>query len=142
MDFLKRLGADEIVDRAELIGQARALAKERWSGGVDAVGSVVLANLISMTATGGAIAACGNAGGMELNTSVAPFILRGVSLLGIDSVRATKAVRSEAWRRLARDLDRGKLAAMTTTIPFDAVEGAARDIVEGKVRGRLVVEIG
>ena len=95
-----------------------------------------------MTAIGGAVAACGNAGGMELDTSVAPFILRGVSLLGINSVRATKAVRSEAWRRLARDLDRAKLAAMTTTIGFDAIPNAARDIVAGKVRGRLVVEIG
>ena len=121
-DYLGRLGAGEIVDRAELTGQPRALGKERWAGGVDAVGGVVLANLISMTAIGGAIAACGNAGGMELSTSVAPFILRGVSLLGIDSVRASKAVRSEAWRRLAHDLDRGKLAAMTTTIPFDAVQ--------------------
>jgi len=141
-DYLSRLGAGEIVDRAELSGPPRPLGKERWAGGIDAVGGVVLANLISMTAIGGAIAACGNAGGMELNTSVAPFILRGVSLLGIDSVRATKAVRSEAWRRLARDLDRGKLVAMTTTISFDAVPDAARDIVEGKVRGRLVVEIG
>jgi acrylyl-CoA reductase (NADPH) len=141
-DYLGRLGAGEIVDRAELSGKPRALGKERWAGGIDAVGGVMLANLISMTTTGGAIAACGNAGGMELDTSVAPFILRGVSLLGIDSVRATKATRSDAWRRLARDLDRNKLAAMTTTIPFDAVASAARDIVEGKVRGRLVVEIG
>jgi acrylyl-CoA reductase (NADPH) len=141
-DYLNRLGAGEIVDRAELTGPPRPLGKERWAGGIDAVGGVVLANLIAMTSIGGAIAACGNAGGMDLNTSVAPFILRGVSLLGIDSVRATKAARSEAWRRLAHDLDRGKLAAMTKTIPFDAVPGAARDIVEGKVRGRLVVEIG
>jgi acrylyl-CoA reductase (NADPH) len=141
-DYLKRLGAAEIVARAELAAPPRPLGKERWAGAVDAVGGVVLANVISMTAIGGAIAACGNAGGMELNTSVAPFILRGVSLLGIDSVRAPKATRDRAWQRLAGDLDRGKLAAMTTTIPFDAVPGAARDIVEGKIRGRLVVEIG
>jgi acrylyl-CoA reductase (NADPH) len=141
-DYLRRLGAAEIVERAELSAAPRLLGKERWAGGVDAVGGVVLANLISMTTTGGAIAACGNAGGMELNTSVAPFILRGVSLLGIDSVRAPKAVRNEAWRRLANELDRKKLAAVTTAIPFDAIENAARDIVEGKVRGRLVVEIG
>ena len=97
-DYLGRLGAGEIVDRAELPGQPRALGKERWAGGIDAVGGVVLANLISMTAIGGAIAACGNAGGMELNTSVAPFILRGVSLLGIDSVRAPQG---RAQRSLA-----------------------------------------
>jgi len=141
-DYLKRLGATEIVERAELSTPPRLLGKERWAGAVDAVGGLVLANVIAMMATGGAIAACGNAGGMELNTSVAPFILRGVALLGIESVRAPKAVRDEAWQRLAHDLDRNKLAAMTTTIAFDAVPAAARDIVDGKVRGRLVVEIG
>ena len=141
-DYLKRLGATEIVERAELSTPPRLLGKERWAGAVDAVGGPVLANVIAMMATGGAIAACGNAGGMELNTSVAPFILRGVALLGIESVRAPKAVRDEAWQRLAHDLDRNKLAAMTTTIAFDAVPAAARDIVDGKVRGRLVVEIG
>ena len=141
-DYLKRLGATEIVERAELSTPPRLLGKERWAGAVDAVGGPVLANVIAMMATGGAIAACGNAGGMELNTSVAPFILRGVALLGIESVRAPKAVRDEAWQRLAHDLDRNKLAAMTTTISFDAVPTAARDIVDGKVRGRLVVEIG
>jgi acrylyl-CoA reductase (NADPH) len=141
-DYLKRLGAAEIVERAELSTPPRLLGKERWAGAVDAVGGLVLANVITMTATGGAIAACGNAGGMELNTSVAPFILRGVSLLGIDSVRAAKAARDEAWQRLARDLDRNKLATMTTTIAFDSIPAAARDIVDGKVRGRLVVEIG
>jgi acrylyl-CoA reductase (NADPH) len=140
--YLKGLGAGEIVERAELSTPPRPLGKERWAGAVDAVGGVVLANVIAMTAIGGAVAACGNAGGMELNTSVAPFILRGVSLLGIDSVRAPKAVREEAWNRLAKELDRGKLAAITTTIPFEAVPDAARDIVAGKVRGRLVVEIG
>ena len=141
-DYLKRLGATEIVERAELSTPPRLLGKERWAGAVDAVGGLVLANVIAMMATGGAIAACGNAGGMELNTSVAPFILRGVALVGIESVRAPKAVRDEAWRRLAHDLDRNKLAAMTTTIAFDAVPAAARDIVDGRVRGRLVVEIG
>ena len=141
-DYLKRLGATEIVERAELSTPPRLLGKERWAGAVDAVGGLVLANVIAMMATGGAIAACGNAGGMELNTSVAPFILRGVALLGIESVRAPKAVRDEAWQRLAHDLDRNKLAAMTTTIAFDAVPAAARDIVDGRVRGRLVVEIG
>jgi len=102
----------------------------------------VLANLLSMTSAEGAIAACGNAAGMELNTSVAPFILRGVSLLGINSVYAPKALRVEAWNRLARDIDRGKLARMSAKIGFDDIVAAATDIVAGKVRGRLVVEIG
>ena len=113
-DYLKGLGATEIVDRAELAGPAKPLAKERWAGAIDAVGGAVLANVISMTSYGGAVAACGNAGGMELPTSVAPFILRGVALLGVDSGRAAKPLRIEAWQRIARDLDRKKLAAMTT----------------------------
>jgi acrylyl-CoA reductase (NADPH) len=141
-DYLKGLGAAEIVDRAELTGPAKPLAKERWTGGIDAVGGAVLANVLSMTGYGGAVAACGNASGMELATSVAPFILRGVALLGVDSGRAPKPLRIEAWDRIARDLDRKKLAAMTTTIGFDDIEAAANDIVAGKVRGRIVVEIG
>jgi acrylyl-CoA reductase (NADPH) len=141
-EYLKRLGAAEIVDRAELTGPARPLAKERWAGGIDSVGGPVLANALSMTGYGGAVAACGNAGGMDLPASVAPFILRGVSLLGIDSARAPKPLRIAAWNRLARDLDRTKLAEMTTTIGFADIEGAARDIIDGKVRGRIVVEIG
>jgi acrylyl-CoA reductase (NADPH) len=141
-DYLKRLGAAAIVERRELTGEPRLLAKERWAAGIDAVGGVVLANVLSMTKADGAIAACGNAAGMELNTSVAPFILRGVSLLGINSVYAPKALRIEAWKRLARDLDRSKLAQMTRTIGFDDIIPAARDIVAGKVRGRLVVTIG
>jgi acrylyl-CoA reductase (NADPH) len=141
-DYLRGLGAKTVIDRAELSGTPRLLGKERWAAGVDAVGGVVLANVLSMVAYGGAIAACGNAGGMELATSVAPFILRGVSLLGVDSVRAPKALRIAAWDRLARDLDRNKLKAMTRTIPLTEVIGAARDIVEGKVRGRVVVAIG
>jgi acrylyl-CoA reductase (NADPH) len=141
-DYLKSLGAAEIIDRAELTQPAKPLAKERWAGAIDAVGGTVLANVISMIAYHGAVAACGNAGGMELPTSVAPFILRGVSLLGIDSVRQPKAVRIEAWDRLARSLDRTKLAAMTTRLPFSGIINAAHDIIAGKVRGRLVVEIG
>jgi acrylyl-CoA reductase (NADPH) len=139
--YLTSLGAAAVIDRAELAGQPKLLAKERWAAGIDAAGGTVLANVLSMTAYGGAVAACGNAGGMELPTSVAPFILRGVSLLGIDSVRAPRAKRIAAWDRLARDLDRGKLAAMTRTIGLDGVVAAGRDIVEGKVRGRLVVKI-
>jgi acrylyl-CoA reductase (NADPH) len=140
-DYLRSLGAKTVIDRAELTGAPRLLGKERWAAGIDAAGGTVLANLLSMTAYGGAIAACGNAGGMELPTSVAPFILRGVSLLGIDSVKAPKAARIAAWDRLARDLDKAKLQAMTRTIPLADVVAAARDIAEGKVRGRIVVEI-
>jgi len=140
--YLTGLGAAAVVDRSELTGQPRMLGKERWASGIDAVGGAVLANVLSMTRTGGAIAACGNAAGMDLPTSVAPFILRGVALLGVDSVRAPRALRIAAWDRLARDLDRAKLAAMTRTIGFDDIVTAANDIVAGKVRGRLVVEIG
>src|SRR5690606_17951915 len=112
-DYLRGLGASEIIDRAELSGPVKPLAKERWAGAVDSVGSTTLANLLSMTRYGGAVAACGLAGGMDLPGSVAPFILRGVSLLGIDSVQCSLQRRTEAWQRLASDLDRGKLAAMT-----------------------------
>jgi acrylyl-CoA reductase (NADPH) len=141
-DYLKGLGAAEIIDRNELSQPAKPLGKERWAAGVDSVGSQTLANLLAMTKYRGAIAACGLAGGMDLPTSVAPFILRGVSLLGIDSVMAPKALRLEAWNRLATDLDHDTLAAMTTKIPLARVIKAGRDILEGKVRGRVVVEIG
>ncbi|HET9538645.1 MAG TPA: MDR family oxidoreductase, partial [Mesorhizobium sp.] len=139
--YLKDLGAAEIIAREELSGPAKPLGKERWAGGVDAVGSHTLANVLSMTSYGGAVAACGLAQGMDLPASVAPFILRGVSLLGIDSVMAPKALRLEAWRRISTDLDHGKLAALSTVMPFDGIINAAHDIVEGKVRGRLVVEM-
>jgi acrylyl-CoA reductase (NADPH) len=140
-DYLKGLGAAELLDRAELSGPARPLGKERWVAGVDSVGSHTLANVLSMTRYGGAVAACGLAGGMDLPTSVAPFILRGVALLGIDSVMAPKVLRIEAWKRLARDLDAEKLAAMTSTIPLEKVIEAGPEILAGKVRGRIVVEI-
>ena len=140
-DYLKGIGASEIIPRAELAGPPRMLARERWAGGIDSVGGAVLANVLSMTMSEGVLSACGNAAGMELATSVAPFLLRGVSLLGINSVYAPKAVRIDAWRRLARDLDRSKLAAMTATIGFDDIIPAARQIVDGKVRGRIVVRI-
>jgi acrylyl-CoA reductase (NADPH) len=140
-DYLKGLGASEIIDRAELAGPAKPLARERWAGGIDAVGSHTLANLLSMTRYGGAVAACGLAGGMDLPASVAPFILRAVSLLGIDSVMAPKPLRLEAWSRLARDLDKDKLAAITSTVGFERVPETARDILDGKVRGRVVVTI-
>jgi acrylyl-CoA reductase (NADPH) len=141
-DYLKGLGASEIIDRKELSGPARPLAKERWAGGIDAVGSTTLANVLSMTRYGGAVAACGLAGGMDLPTSVAPFILRGVSLLGIDSVMCPLPLRQEAWRRLETDLDRSKIAAMVSEIGLDGVIAAGRRIVEGQVRGRIVVKIG
>jgi acrylyl-CoA reductase (NADPH) len=141
-DYLKSLGANEIIDRKELSGPARPLAKERWAGGIDAVGSTTLANVLSMTRYGGAVAACGLAGGMDLPTSVAPFILRGVSLFGIDSVMCPLPLRQLAWHRLERDLPRDKIAAMTTEIGLGDVIEAGRRIVEGQVRGRIVVKIG
>jgi acrylyl-CoA reductase (NADPH) len=140
-DYLMGLGAAEIIAREELSGPAKALAKERWAGGVDVVSSHTLANVLSMTSYGGAVAACGLAQGMDLPSSVAPFILRGVSLLGIDSVMAPRELRLEAWRRIGSDLDAKKLAALTTTISFDDIMDAARDIVEGKIRGRVVVDM-
>ena len=141
-DYLKGLGAAEIVERAALAGPVKMLAKERWAGGVDAVGSTTLANLLSMTRYGGAVAACGLAGGMDLPTSVAPFILRGVCLYGIDSVMCPLSRRQEAWKRLESDLDRPKLAAMTREIGLAELPDAAAAIVAGQVRGRVVVKIG
>ena len=140
--YLKGLGASEVIDRKELSGPARPLAKERWAGGIDAVGSTTLANVLSMTRYGGAVAACGLAGGMDLPGSVAPFILRGVCLLGIDSVMCPLPLRQEAWRRLEEDLSRDKIASMTTEIGLADVIEAGQRIVEGQVRGRIVVKIG
>jgi acrylyl-CoA reductase (NADPH) len=139
--YLKGLGATEIIPRTELSGDPRPLAKERWAGGVDSVGSKTLANVIASLRYGGAVAACGLAAGMDLPTSVAPFILRNVSLLGVDSVQLPKPRRLQAWERLARDLDVSKLAAITQTIPLSGVRKAADDILAGRVRGRLVVQI-
>ena len=141
-DFLKGLGASEIVERKELAGPVRPLAKERWAGGIDAVGSTTLANLLSMIRYGGAVAACGLAGGMDLPTSVAPFILRGVCLHGIDSVMCPLDRRRQAWKRLESDLDRQKLAMITREIGLADVFGVAPDILAGQVRGRIVVKIG
>ncbi len=141
-DYLKSLGATEIIDRKDLAGPAKPLAKERFAGGIDSVGSTTLANVLSMTRYGGAVAACGLAAGMDLPTSVAPFILRGVSLLGIDSVMCPLDKRVVAWKRLETDLDRQKLAAMTTDIPLEAVIETAPSIIGGGVRGRIVVNIG
>ena len=141
-DYLKGLGASEIIERAELSGPPKPLAKERWAAAVDSVGSATLANVLSMTKYGGVVAACGLAAGMDLPGSVAPFILRGVSLLGIDSVQCSPKLRTEAWRRLESDLDKGKLEAMTTQIGLPEVIEMAGAILDGRVRGRIVVKIG
>jgi acrylyl-CoA reductase (NADPH) len=130
-----------VIDRAELSGPAKPLGKERWAGGIDVAGSHTLANVLSMTKYGGTVAACGLAQGMDLTTSVAPFILRGVTLAGIDSVMAPKAIRVEAWSRLARDLDRARLKAMTQTRPIADVAALAAEVLAGKVRGRVVLEL-
>jgi acrylyl-CoA reductase (NADPH) len=140
-DYLKGLGATEVIDRAELSGPAKPLAKERWAGGIDSVGSTTLANVLSMTKYAGAVAACGLAAGMDLPTSVAPFILRGVCLLGIDSVMCPIDLRKTAWSRLASDLDRGKLTEITHEIGLDEVVDAGAKILAGQVRGRIVVKI-
>jgi acrylyl-CoA reductase (NADPH) len=139
--YLRHLGADEIIHRDELSSPGKPLGKERWAAGVDAVGSHTLANVLAMTSENGAVAACGLAQGMDLPASVAPFILRGVSLLGVNSVTAPKALRMEAWQRIATELDLEKLAAMSETISLRDVIKAGQDIVAGRVRGRLVVDI-
>jgi acrylyl-CoA reductase (NADPH) len=140
-DYLKGLGAAQIIDRAELSSPGRPLGKERWAAGIDSVGSVTLANLLAGTSYGGAVAACGLAQGMDLPASVAPFILRNVALLGVDSVMCPKSRRLEAWTRLAADLDGERLQAMTSTIQLGKVIETATAILDGKVRGRVVVEI-
>jgi acrylyl-CoA reductase (NADPH) len=140
-DYLKGLGAAEVIDRAELSGPVKTLAKERWAAAVDTVGSTTLANVLSMTKHSGAVAACGLAGGMDLPTSVAPFILRNIALLGVDSVGCPRDLRLEVWRRLGIDLDRAKLDAMTSTIGFDQLPATGAAILEGKVKGRVVVDM-
>jgi len=140
-DYLRGLGASDIIDRNELSAPGKPLAKERWAGGIDSVGSTTLANLLAMTSYGGAIAACGLAAGMDLPSSVAPFILRGVCLLGIDSVMCPIGPRKAAWARLAKDLDHAKLAEMTTEIGLSDVIDAGGKILAGQTRGRTVVRI-
>ena len=140
-DYLKGLGASQVMDRKELSEPGRPIGKERWAGAVDAVGGVTLANVIAQTKYGGTVAACGLAGGADLPSSVYPFILRGITLAGIDSVMAPRGLREEAWTRLARDLDMAKLKAMTSEIGLADVPQAASDILAGKIRGRLVVDV-
>ncbi len=140
-DYLKTLGAVDIIDRKSLSEPGRPLQKERWAGVVDAVGSHTLANACASTRYGGVVAACGLAQGMDFPASVAPFILRGVTLCGIDSVMAPKALRMQAWSRLASDLDHRLLEAMVEVIPLSAAIAAAADILAGKIRGRVVVDV-
>ena len=139
--FLKGLGASSIIDREEFNTPPKALAKTRWAGCVDAVGSTTLANVLSQINYGGAVAACGLAQGMDLPASVAPFILRGIRLQGVDSVMCPKPRREQAWARLAKDLDMAKLDSLTSHIKLDDVIAAGADIMSGKVRGRIVVDI-
>jgi acrylyl-CoA reductase (NADPH) len=140
-DYLRGLGAAEVIDAADFQGPARPLARERWAAAVDAVGSHTLANVLSQTRYGGVVTACGLAQGMDLPGSVAPFILRGVTLAGIDSVMRPKPDRVEAWSRLARDLDLAKLDTMTSPAALADLPGLGAEIVEGKVRGRIVVDV-
>ncbi|HPT50754.1 MAG TPA: MDR family oxidoreductase [Accumulibacter sp.] len=138
---LKALGADDVIDRQTLAVPGKPIGKERWAGVLDTVGSHTLANACATTRYRGAVAACGLAQGMDFPATVAPFILRGVTLYGIDSVMAPLAVRQAAWRRLARDLDLAKLAAMTREIGLDEAPSVAAQLLDGKVRGRVVVDV-
>ncbi len=140
-DFLKSLGAAEVIARDGLSAPGKPLAKERWAGVVDSVGSHTLANACAGTQYGGAVAACGLAQGLDFPASVAPFILRGITLYGIDSVMAPMARRTEAWARLAQDLDLARLDALTQEIPLAGALDAAPRILAGQVRGRLVVNV-
>lgn len=140
-EYLSSLGAAQIIDRNELSNAGKPLQKERWAAVVDCVGSHTLANALAQTRYGGFVAACGLAQGMDLPASVAPFILRGVSLLGIDSVMAPMAVREAAWQRLARDLDASKLESISKLVGLADAAAAGADIVSGKIRGRVVVDV-
>lgn len=140
-DYLKALGAAEIIDRAELAVAGKPLMKERWAGAVDTVGSHTLANVCAGTRYGGTVAACGLAGGMDFPATVAPFILRGVTLAGIDSVMAPRPRREAAWAALAAELDLERLAAMTREIGLAEAIPAAAELLAGRVRGRLVVDV-
>ncbi|MCZ8149454.1 MAG: oxidoreductase [Roseomonas sp.] len=140
-DYLRALGAGEIIDRAAYAAPGKPLARERWAGAIDVVGGQVLANVCAAMRYRGTVAACGLAGGMALPATVAPFILRGVTLAGIDSVMCPRAERLEAWRRLARDLDPAKLEQLTREVPLGDVIPTAELLLAGKIRGRLVVPV-
>jgi alcohol dehydrogenase/acrylyl-CoA reductase (NADPH) len=139
--YLASLGATNFIDRAELQQKGGPLQKERWTGGVDSVGSTTLANALAQTARGGAIAACGLAGGADLPGTVLPHILRSVALIGVDSVMAPKEQRLSAWSRLARDLDKTKLDAITTVEPMSKLPELAQAIIDGQIRGRVVIDV-
>ncbi len=142
-DYLRALGAKELIDRSELSGEGgRPLAKVRWAGAIDVAGSHTLANVLAATAPKGCVAACGLAQGMDLETSVAPLILRGVTLVGVDSVHESPARRTLAWSRLASDLDISLLESMVTEIGLEETPQVAADIIDGRVRGRVVVDVG
>jgi acrylyl-CoA reductase (NADPH) len=141
-EYLTVLGAASVIDRAEFAAAGKPLQKERWAGVVDALGSHTLVNALAQTRYGGVVAACGLAQGMDLPGSVAPFILRGVTLAGVDSVMAPHARRQEAWDRLARDLDPALLERMITEIPLDEAPAAAARLMAGQMRGRYLVRIG
>jgi len=140
-DYLRALGAADVIDRTELSAAGKPLQKERWAAVVDAVGSHTLVNALAQTRYGGVVAACGLAQGFDLPATVMPFILRGVTLAGVDSVMAPLAARRRAWERLAVDLDAAKLAAITEVVPLASTIEKARDLMQGKVRGRIVVKI-
>lgn len=140
-DYLTSLGAAEVIDRAALSAPGKPIQKERWAGVIDSVGSHTLANAVAQTCYGGTVTACGLAQGMDFPASVAPFILRSVKLIGIDSVMAPRAKRIAAWQRLANELDATKLATITQEITLAEALIRAPDILAGKVRGRLVVNL-
>lgn len=140
-DYLRNLGASDFVDRKELSEDGKPFQKERWAGGVDAVGSTTLANVLAQTKYGGVITCCGLAGGPDLPASVLPFILRGVRLIGVDSVMAPKARRQEAWNNLEKHLDKNKLAEMTTVEPMSKLNELGPAIIAGKTRGRVVIDV-
>jgi putative YhdH/YhfP family quinone oxidoreductase len=140
-EYLTGLGASNFVSREDLAAKGGPLQKERWTGGVDAVGSTTLANALAQTVRGGAIACCGLAGGADLPATVLPHILRSVALIGVDSVMAPQEQRDRAWSRLARDLDLGKLDAITRVEPLSNIQALATEIIAGQVRGRVVVDV-
>ena len=140
-EYLRRLGAAEVIDRSELSGPGKPLGKERWAGAIDSVGSHTLANACACTQRGGAVAACGLAQGMDFPATVAPFILRGVSLLGIETLLRTRAERTAAWQRLSALTDASWFDAIARDIPLGAVTAHAFELLAGKVRGRLVVDV-
>jgi acrylyl-CoA reductase (NADPH) len=141
-DFLKQLGAAEVIDRAQFSNPGKPLAKERWAGAVDVVGGQTLVNVCASLRYGGIVAACGLAGGMDFPASVAPFILRGITLRGVDSVMRPRADRLEAWSRLSQDLDVRKLELLTEEVPLSRAAEHAGGILDGQVRGRIVVDAG